>query len=141
VWVPAGLGGHIDHLVARQASLAATKHGQRRYLYADLPYAGQPAWPPDITGDARDVAVDAVARLLRVPTPASMWQLTLAPIVGAFPEAACLLKLTPSQIRSKWRAVSRYRSQLSALRCGRRNALRRRRIFAYEACWLLSAES
>lgn len=140
VWLPAGLGNHIDHVAARRASLAATAPGQRRYVYADLPYAGQPAWPIDITGNPRDMAVHFASTILGVATPASMWQSVLSDIPGVTQEWAEVHQLTPGQARSKWRAVSHYRSQLAALRCGRRNALRRRRVFAYEAYWLVNPD-
>jgi LmbE family N-acetylglucosaminyl deacetylase len=38
VWIPAGFGGHPDHVLAAEVALAATV-GRRRMLYADLPYA------------------------------------------------------------------------------------------------------
>lgn len=140
VWLPAGLGGHIDHLIARRAGLAATLSRQRRYLYADLPYAGQPAWPADVTGGLRDRAVHVASMIIRVPTPESMWQSALEDLPVAHRELTRIHRLTPGQNRSKHSAVSRYTSQIDALRCGRRNPLRRRRIFAYEAYWPLTPD-
>ena len=139
VWLPAGLGGHVDHIGARRAGLKVTGPAQRTYLYADLPYAGQPAWPADLTGSPRDVAVHGLVWALRRPVPARTWQATLADIGDAVPGDPRVQRLTPDQSRKKWKAVSIYRSQLSSLKCGPRHLLRRRRLFAYEVYWLLGA--
>jgi LmbE family N-acetylglucosaminyl deacetylase len=43
VWLPAGIGGHRDHLLtARLTALAA--RGKRRVLYADMPYVLKAGW-------------------------------------------------------------------------------------------------
>jgi LmbE family N-acetylglucosaminyl deacetylase len=138
VWIPAGLGNHVDHVMARQAAIAATSGHNRRYLYADLPYGGQPAWPVDVTGGLRDAAVHVAARGLRTPTPSSQWRSALTAIPGVSCESIRVQRLTPAQRRVKYAAVSEYQSQLPALRCARRNVLRLRRIFAYEVFWTLS---
>jgi LmbE family N-acetylglucosaminyl deacetylase len=138
VWIPAGLGGHTDHLMTREAALAAATAGQRVYAYADLPYAGQPAWPADVTGGLRDRVVHAATKVMRQPTPTTMWQSVLQDLPLDGRDVTRILRLTPSQRRSKRRAVSRYTSQLAALKCGPRNPLRQRRLFAYEAYWPLA---
>jgi LmbE family N-acetylglucosaminyl deacetylase len=137
VWLPAALGAHPDHMLTRDAALAATSRHRRRYLYGDLPYAGQPGWPMQLTGGVRDVLVHALSRGMRTPTPSSLWRSTLAAVPGTAWDSARLQRLTPAQRRAKYAAVSEYRSQLAALRCGPRNVLRRRRIFAYEVFWAL----
>ena len=43
VWIPAGIGGHEDHLLVAATALHVTG-GRRRRLYADLPYAVSGAW-------------------------------------------------------------------------------------------------
>ena len=67
VWIPAALGRHADHLAAREAAMAACARTARRFLFADLPYAGQPAWSAEITGAPRDIAVQVLFRALRRP--------------------------------------------------------------------------
>jgi len=137
VWIPAGLGDHVDHLMVRQAAMVATSRHKRRYLYADLPYGGQPAWPVDVTGGVRDATVHVAMRGLRAPTPSSLWRSTLTAVPEVRSESITVQRLTPAQRRAKYTSVAEYRSQLFALRCARRNVLRLRRIFAYEVFWPL----
>lgn len=136
VWLPAGLGGHTDHLAARDAALAATTPAQRVRVYADLPYAGQPAWPVDVTHAPRDLAVHCLLSALAHPRPVQTWQSTLdSAALGILPIRRHVVRLTRSQFRHKVAAVHRYRTQLGALRCGPRHPLRERRLFAFEVHW------
>ncbi len=138
VWLPAGLGGHTDHLATRDAALSATAPGQRVGLYADLPYAGQPAWPVDVTRAPRDLLVHGLLRLLRRPQRAQEWRATLdSGRVRTDAARRHVVKLTRAQFRAKLRAVRAYESQLGALRCGSRHLLRERRLFAYEVYWAI----
>jgi LmbE family N-acetylglucosaminyl deacetylase len=138
VWLPAGLGGHVDHIAARDAGLLATAAGQRIRLYADLPYAGQPAWPVNVTGAPRDLAVHYLLSVLGRLARAQEWRSTLEGS-GVRMDLAQrhVVKLTRSQFRDKVAAVRRYRSQMAALRCGPRHLLRERRLFAYEVYWAM----
>lgn len=138
VWLPAGLGGHTDHVATRDAALSAIAPGQRVRLYADLPYAGQPAWPVDITRAPRDLLVHGLLRLLRQPQRAQEWCASLDS-AGVRIDTAHrhVVKLNRAQFRAKLRAVRAYESQLGALRCGSRHLLRKRRLFAYEVYWAL----
>jgi hypothetical protein len=45
VYVPAGFGGHTDHLLVRAAGLALRDRGALVRLYADLPHAAAAGWP------------------------------------------------------------------------------------------------
>jgi LmbE family N-acetylglucosaminyl deacetylase len=140
VWLPAAVGGHVDHALTTRACLSASKDLRcGRFVYADLPYAGQPAWPVEITGGVRDAAVHLATKVTRTPTPSSMWRSALTAVPGISADVARVQRLTPSQRRNKWRALREYRSQLPPLRCGARNIARRRRIFAYEVFWPLRA--
>lgn len=140
VWIPAALGRHADHLAAREAAMAACTRTARRFLFADLPYAGQPAWSAEITGAPRDIAVQVLFRALRRPTPASACRDTLGEVAVSAGDA-CVERLTPAQSAQKWEAVSRYDSQLAALKLGRSHPLRRRRVLAYEVHWALGSSS
>lgn len=142
VWLPAGLGGHVDHIAARDAALSAVTSAQRIRIYADLPYAGQPAWPADVTGALRDVGVHFLLTALGRPARAQVWRSALES--GGIPMDVTrrhIVKLTPSQFTEKMAAVRRYRSQMAALRCGPRHPLRERRLFAYEVYWTMDAIS
>ncbi len=140
VWLPAAVGGHEDHELTTRASLIATGGRPcRRFLYADLPYAGQPAWPATVTGGVRNAAVHLLSLATGTPTPSSVWRAALTAVPDGWADVVRVHKLTAPQRRQKWRAVREYRSQLRALRCGRRNVLRRRRVFAYEVYWPLHA--
>lgn len=137
VWLPAGLGRHADHLLTRDAALAATNRtDQRLRLYADLPYAGQPAWPAEVTGGARDRTRRYLLSALRRPTPTQEWRSTLADAgLDRRLGAPTVTRLNRLEFRSKIAAVRRYSSQLDALRCGPKHLLRERRIFGYEVHW------
>ncbi len=138
VWLPAGLGGHTDHLAARDAALVATTPTQRVRVYADLPYAGQPAWPVDVTHAPRDLAVHCLLSVLRRPVPAEEWRSALdGGGVRMRRAQRHVVRLTPPQKRAKVAALRRYSSQLAALRCGPRHPLRERRLFAYEVHWTI----
>jgi LmbE family N-acetylglucosaminyl deacetylase len=142
VWLPAGLGGHVDHIAARDAALSATTLTQRVRLYADLPYAGQPAWPVDVTGAPRDLAVHCLLSVLGRPVRAQEWRSALDGS-GIRMDLAQrhVVKLMLSQFRDKVAAVRRYRSQMAALRCGPRHPLRERRLFAYEVYWTMDGRA
>jgi LmbE family N-acetylglucosaminyl deacetylase len=138
VWLPAGLGGHTDHLATRDAGLCAIEPGHRVRLYADLPYAGQPAWPVDVTRAPRDLVVAGMLGLLRRQQRAHEWQATLdSGGVSAEVASRHVVKLSATQFRAKVQAVRAYTSQMRALRCGPRHPLRERRVFAYEVYWVL----
>ena len=139
VWLPAGLGGHVDHVAARDAALSATGSMHRLRLYADLPYAGQPAWPVDVTGAPRDLAVHYLLAVLGRPARAQAWRSALdAGGVRMNLTRRCIVKLAPSQFKEKVTAVRCYRSQMAALRCGSRHPFRERRLFAYEVYWAIN---
>jgi LmbE family N-acetylglucosaminyl deacetylase len=47
--VPAGLGGHLDHQLVRDAGLTLWRRGRQVALYADLPHASGGGWPSWVT--------------------------------------------------------------------------------------------
>jgi LmbE family N-acetylglucosaminyl deacetylase len=51
---PAGIGGHSDHELVRDAALALGEQGRDLALYTDLPYATEFGWPAWMTGAAAD---------------------------------------------------------------------------------------
>src|SRR4051794_1364998 len=50
IYAPAGLAGHPDHLLVRDAALALRAQGADVRLYADLPHAIVFGWPGWVTG-------------------------------------------------------------------------------------------
>lgn len=51
LWAPAGIGGHLDHILTRSVGLELQAILQKPlHLYADLPYAANFGWPSWITG-------------------------------------------------------------------------------------------
>jgi len=139
VWLPAGLGNHTDHLLVRDAALAATAAtNQSVRMYADLPYAGQPAWPDEVTRTVPDRVRNRLLVALNRPTRAAQWQSTLATAgLGERLGERVIHRLPRADLHAKVTAVRCYASQLDALRCGPKHPLRERRIFAFEVHWPL----
>jgi LmbE family N-acetylglucosaminyl deacetylase len=109
VYLPLGVGGHVDHRVCFAVAPALTRAGVRCWHYEDFPYA---AW-----------AVDAVEHRL-----ASLD----APFVARSVEVT-------SQIESRLAAIQCYRSQLSYLFPDQSDPVRRARAFAESRAPLATA--
>jgi hypothetical protein len=104
VYVPAGIGSHVDHLLARRYGRMLLRTGMPVTLYADLPYCTFHGWPPWVDGG--DVApnrnVDAY------------WQFSL----GRVPEmpslrSAEVIRLDAPAARAKGEAVMSYETSLN----------------------------
>lgn len=50
VYVPAGIGSHVDHLLTRRYGRMLLRAGMPVTLYADLPYCTFYGWPPWVDG-------------------------------------------------------------------------------------------
>jgi LmbE family N-acetylglucosaminyl deacetylase len=102
LWLPAGIGGHVDHVAVRSAFLSYVGHhrGPVR-LYADCPYASAQGW--NLAESDRD--------------PVNRWQ----PHLDAWSESgrrvspANIVRLDPEQASRKMIAVRCYASQVCAL--------------------------
>jgi len=107
-WIPAGLGQHPDHLLARDLALnAACGAGVPTIgFYADVPYVVEYGWPTWITKCPPDPYL----------SPDTWLSLELAHVglnnAGLTPFA---VKLKPEERILKARAVSEYRTQLAGL--------------------------
>jgi LmbE family N-acetylglucosaminyl deacetylase len=111
VYAPAAIGGHPDHLAARDAVLAVTA-GRRLLLYADQPYAARFGWPSWITGQD-GAAGDADGGL-----DVDGWlDAQLPPGRDGRPilRDAIVCRLPRARHAAKTRAIAEYRSQLAAL--------------------------
>jgi LmbE family N-acetylglucosaminyl deacetylase len=111
IWLPAAIGGHPDHLAARDMGLRAAALAGRAdvTLYADFPYILSYGWPPSLTGRPGRPYVDA-----------DFWladQLRQAGLRPAYlhPE---LVALDPAQRARKQEVLSAYRSQAQVLALG-----------------------
>ncbi|MFN2556534.1 MAG: SAM-dependent methyltransferase [Nitriliruptorales bacterium] len=127
VWLPAALGGHGDHVLARDLALAATA-GLRRTLYADLPYAlgvetaqgSAVPWPP----------IDVL------DWPGNWFGL---PAAVSPPVLPTVVALDPATLAAKRRALACYGSQLAPLRAAFGQWIDDPHMLAFEIQWDLPA--
>jgi hypothetical protein len=104
VYVPAGIGAHRDHLLARRYGRALLRAGMPVTLYAELPYCTFHGWPSWVNGGD--------------PAPRSnvdtYWQSSLAG-VPEMPSlhAAEVIRLDPASARAKGEAVWCYETSLN----------------------------
>jgi LmbE family N-acetylglucosaminyl deacetylase len=103
---PAGLGGHLDHQLLRDAALILWRRGRRVALYADLPHAsgdGWPSWVANGSGAAGGEPTDA-------------WRTDMGGTGVELGDLAALVQaLTPDQASRKLAALAEYATQLPAL--------------------------
>jgi LmbE family N-acetylglucosaminyl deacetylase len=121
---PAGLAGHPDHLVVRDAAFClAAVAGHTLVLYADLPHAILRGWPSWVTGAADAPGVGAAwgAALARAGLSGR-----LAPRVHSLDAAARTRKL---------RAVDAYATQRAALDAIAFAPLADPRTLGWEVSW------
>jgi LmbE family N-acetylglucosaminyl deacetylase len=109
IWLPAAIGGHRDHRLARDAGLrAAAAAGHASVvLYADFPYLIAYGWPSSVSGEPPDPCLDADFWLAGQLAAAGLQGLALTPSVQ---------RLNPAQRAVKARVIGAYRSQAAALR-------------------------
>jgi LmbE family N-acetylglucosaminyl deacetylase len=132
VCLPAGIGGHPDHLIVRQCARVLASRGMTVRLYADMPYAIRYGWPAWIS------TPEGVRKSDRVGT---FWARYLEPLRPLVPEPlrdATVVLLTDEERTRKAQAVSRYVTQYASLNAGRtRGQLDDTGVFAYEVYWQL----
>jgi hypothetical protein len=132
VCVPAGIGGHPDHLLVRQAGLVLASRGIPVRLYADMPYALRHGWPEWIEGD----------RPRRQDNAAAFWARALhgVPQLHDPLAQAVVVRLTPQERERKIMAVREYGTQVDSLNAGRTHGrLDREESFTYEVYWDLAS--
>ena len=109
VWIPAGVGGHPDHLLARNLALAALPDDARPAVgfYGDFPYITSYGWPSWATGKPSPAYLDAAA-----------WLDVELQKIGLGEDCLTreLVTLTDAERRLKSETVAEYRSQLAGLR-------------------------
>jgi hypothetical protein len=130
--VPAGIGGHRDHLIVREAGVVLASRGLNVRMYADLPYAVRYGWPR---------WVDASDGQRSIDWPSLFWRRHLhgvGDVIGDPVREAIVVRLTPEESARKAAAFSRYATQIEPLNSGRtRGWLKDGRAFAYEVYWNL----
>ncbi len=131
VYVPAGLGGHVDHLLTRRYGRMLSRAGMPVELYADLPYCVLHGWPAWVDGREPEVNrnVDAFWSSFLEDVP-EMPPLRLAQVE----------RLDDSAAAAKLEAMSCYRTQLPCLSYGARGLLSDPEIHRFEVRWELSRE-
>jgi hypothetical protein len=104
VYVPAGIGGHADHLLTRRYGRMLLNAGMPVVLYAEAPYCLLHGWPSWVEGrepaPGRDVDAYWASFLERVPE--------LPPL-----RSALVVRLDERAARAKCEAVQGYQASLS----------------------------
>lgn len=128
VWLPAAVGGHPDHVFARDAGLrAAAKAGHAQVvLYADFPYVILYGWPAWVTGGERDPYLDVELWLDNQLREAGLDPAVLEPAV---------VPLDAGQRERKAAVIEAYRSQAGALRVTPRDLAVDPTLLGYELSW------
>jgi LmbE family N-acetylglucosaminyl deacetylase len=125
---PAGLGGHLDHQLVRDAGLILWRRGRRVALYADLPHASGGGWPSWVTNGP--IVADG--------QPTDAWR---ADMDGTGIELGELESrvhaLTPNQASRKLNALAEYATQMPAL-TEQYGLDRRPDALRYEVVWKLA---
>jgi LmbE family N-acetylglucosaminyl deacetylase len=132
VCLPAGIGGHPDHLTVRRSAVVLAMRGMSVRLYADMPYAVRNGWPRWIC------APDGAREIDRAGQFWTRHLQALRPFVAEPLREATVVRLTEGERKRKARAVRHYATQFSALNGGRsRGRLDDEGSFAYEVYWQL----
>jgi hypothetical protein len=135
-WVPAGIGGHRDHLLVRQAGAVLASRGMNVRLYADLPYAVIHGWPQWIRSPEGERPKDEASAL---------WERHLDGLRGQVGEPirhARVVQLSPEERTRKAEAVRRYASQIATIQADfALGGLDEDSAFAHEVYWELPTHS
>src|SRR6266567_3656892 len=109
VWLPSAIGGHRDHMLARNAGLrAAAGAGHTEVvLYADFPYVIAFGWPAWVSGQPDGGYLDAGFWLAEQLASADLDSGRLTPVVT---------RLSRAQRAVKAEIIAAYRTQAPALR-------------------------
>ena len=132
VLAPAGLGGHPDHVVVRDAALSLARDRWRVRLYADLPHAIGRGWPDWVLGGRDRLSADIAAE----------WAGELA-AGGVIPDRleGHVERLDADARARKLRALAAYRTQRDALDPMAFAPLDDPRTLAFEVTWGVPASA
>lgn len=135
VWLPAAIGSHPDHLLARDAGLrclAELGEGPQVNLYADVPYAIEHGWPSWVDPMGVRPFADADWFVDSEMRDAGLHSFELKPTVW---------ELSPTERDRKYLAVSAYRTQLAALRIDDLLMRRADCLLRFEVSWHVEVAS
>jgi LmbE family N-acetylglucosaminyl deacetylase len=129
VYAPAGVGGHLDHLLARRWGRMLLRAGIPVTLYADLPYCVLHGWPHWVDGAEADPHRDVDAFWLE--------------FLKGVPElpglrAARVERLDDAAAAAKLEAMRCYETQFSGLDYGAGRLLSDPAIHRFEVWWELA---
>jgi hypothetical protein len=132
VLVPAGLGSHPDHLLARRYGRGLAAAGMPVTLYADLPYCVLHGWPTWVDG--------------REPEPNRNVDAFWGSFVADVPEMPPLrsgevVRLDAATAAAKLEAMRCYATQFASLSYGARGLLSDPAIHGFEVHWELGGSA
>ena len=126
LFLPAGLGGHSDHLATRDTGRDIADRLIPLFLYAELPYAVRYGWPHWVTGATSNPNLD----------PEADWNYYLDSTGisrdSLQPEVVCL---GDRESDEKLAAMRTYRTQFPSVNSGIVNRLANAKIRRYEVLW------
>jgi hypothetical protein len=129
VYMPAGVGGHPDHLLVRRYGQALARAGMPVTLCVDLPYCVAHGWPHWVDGSEPDPHRNVDA----------FWLSFLAGVPELGPlRAAHVERLDDAAAAAKLDAMVCYRTQFPALNGGARQMLADPAIHRFEVRWDLA---
>jgi len=128
VWLPSAIGGHRDHVFARDAGMraaAAAGHAEV-VLYADFPYVISYGWPAWVTRQPADPYLDA-----------AFWLADQLEAAGLDPASltATVTTLSPQQRAAKADIIAAYCTQATALGLAAADLARDPAKLNYELSW------
>lgn len=121
VIAPAGIGGHSEHELVREA---AQHLGRRTSFYAELPYSTEFGWPAWVTGSEREPFLDVDVD----------WEQWTAALYDAAYEPR-VVELEEEEQARKIAAMRAYRTQFPALEAGRLRRLTHPDLVRFEVIW------
>jgi hypothetical protein len=131
VYVPAGLGGHVDHLLTRRYGRMLLRTGMAVELYADLPYCVLHGWPGWVDGRAPEANRNVDA----------FWSSFLEDVPEMGPlRSARVERLDDAAAAAKLEAMSCYGTQFPCLSYGARGLLSDPEIHRFEVRWELTRD-
>lgn len=131
VWLPAAIGRHPDHVLARDAGLraaAAVGHDDV-VLYADFPYVISYGWPSWVSRQPADPYLNPEIWLAEQFAAAGL---------DATVRSAEVIELNPAQRVAKTEIIAAYRTQASALGLTSAALARDPAKLDFELCWPLT---
>jgi LmbE family N-acetylglucosaminyl deacetylase len=132
VWIPAAIGDHPDHVIAREAGLIVGWQLQISVtMYADLPYAMAWGWPPFAETETASHQIRRREEELAHRLAQAGWRPTAV--------TTSLSRLDAKTAVRKFRASRCYRSQLPLLDKYAQGRLTDREAASYELTWRLGS--